>query len=138
MRVVVDTNVLMSGIFFGGVPGRILGAWVDGKLDLALSPDILEEYRRVGAELGARYPERGTALAPVLALVAMNAILVDAGQLSAAVSADPADDKFLAAARKAAATIIISGDRDLLDVSGWQGIAVLNPRQFADRHLLAG
>jgi predicted nucleic acid-binding protein len=68
----------------------------------------------------------------------MNAILVDAGPLPVPVSADSADDKFLAAARKAGVTIIISGDRDLLDVSGWQDIAVLTPRQFADRHLLAG
>lgn len=36
MRVVVDTNVLMSGIFFGGVPGRILGAWAGGELELVL------------------------------------------------------------------------------------------------------
>lgn len=128
----------MSGIFFGGVPGRILAAWAAGKLEFVLSPAILAEYRRVGAELGARYPERGTALAPVLALVAMNAILVDPGQLPAPVSADPEDDKFLAAARKAGVTIIISGDGDLLDVSGWQGIAVLTPRRFADRHLPAG
>ena len=78
MRVVLDTNVLMSGIFFGGVPGRILGAWAEGRLELVLSPDILAEYRRVGTELTARYPERGAALTPVLALVAMNAILVAA------------------------------------------------------------
>ncbi|MBI2403438.1 MAG: PIN domain-containing protein [Gemmatimonadetes bacterium] len=38
MRVVVDTNVLMSGVFFGGVPGRILEAWRDGKLTLVVSP----------------------------------------------------------------------------------------------------
>ena len=61
-----------------------------------LSPDILAEYRRVGTELTARYPERGAALTPVLALVAMNAILVAAAPLPAPVSADPDDDKFLA------------------------------------------
>jgi len=138
VKVVLDTNVLMSGIFFGGVPGRILAAWAGGALELVLSPDILEEYRRVGTELSARYPERGHALTPILALVAMNAILVDAGQLSELVSVDPADDKFLAAARMAGATIVVSGDRDLLDVSGWQGIAVLSPRQFAGRHLPPG
>jgi putative PIN family toxin of toxin-antitoxin system len=138
VRVVLDTNVLMSGIFFGGVPGRILGAWAEGRLELVLSPDILAEYRRVGTELTARYPERGAALTPVLALVAMNAILVAAAPLPAPVSADPDDDKFLAAARHAGIALIVSGDRDLLDVSGWQDIAVLTPRQFADRHLVDG
>ena len=58
----MDTNVLMSGIFFGGVPGRVIDAWMDGSLELVLSPEILDEYRRVGAELGGRYPERATAL----------------------------------------------------------------------------
>ena len=135
MRIVVDTNVVMSGVFFGG---RILDAWAEGRLELALSPDILQEYRRAGAELAARYPERSGALAPALTLIAMNAILVDAAPLPAPVSIDPDDDKFLAAANAANAPVIISGDRDLLDVSGWRNVLVLSPRQFADRHLLAG
>jgi len=75
VRVVVDTNVLMSGIFFGGVPSRILEAWASGRVELVLSPDILEEYRRVGDELASRYPERAAALAPILTLIAMNATL---------------------------------------------------------------
>jgi putative PIN family toxin of toxin-antitoxin system len=138
VRIVVDTNVVMSGVFFGGVPGRILDAWAEGRLELVLSPDILQEYRRVGAELAARYPERSGALAPALTLIAMNAILVDAAPLPAPVSIDPDDDKFLAAANAADVPVIISGDRDLLDVSGWRNVMVLSPRQFADRHLLAG
>jgi predicted nucleic acid-binding protein len=115
VRIIVDTNVVMSGVFFGGAPGRILDAWAQGRLELVLSPDILQEYRRVGAELAARYPERSGALAPALTLIAMNAILVDAD-----------------------VPVIISGDRDLLDVSGWRNVLVLSPRQFADRHLLDG
>jgi predicted nucleic acid-binding protein len=51
MKVVVDTNVLMSGVFFGGVPGRILEAWRDGKLTLVVSPPVLEEYHRAGPPL---------------------------------------------------------------------------------------
>lgn len=64
MRCVLDTNVLMSGIFFGGIPGRVLEAWTLGRIELILSPEILAEYRTVGAELSRRYPERGEALAP--------------------------------------------------------------------------
>ena len=138
MRVVVDTNVLMSGIFFGGVPGRVLQAWVDGRFELVLSPDILEEYHAVGSHLALRYPERADALAPVLALVAMNATLVDARRLTERVSEDPADDAFLAAAVAAGVPVIVSGDRHLLDVSGWRDIAVLTPRKFVDLYVLAG
>jgi len=136
VRIIVDTNVLMSGVFFGGVPGRILDAWAEGRLELVLSPDILQEYRRVGAELAVSYPERSGALAPALTLITMNAILVDVAPLPAPVSSDPDDDKFLAAAKAADVAVIVSGDRDLLDVSGWRNVMVLSPRQFADRHLL--
>ena len=51
---------------------------MDGSLELVLSPEILDEYRRVGLELGGRYPERATALTPVLTLIAMHASLVNA------------------------------------------------------------
>ncbi|MEO5826449.1 MAG: putative toxin-antitoxin system toxin component, PIN family [Gemmatimonadales bacterium] len=138
MRVIVDTNVLLSGIFFGGVPGRILDAWVAGRFELVLSPGILAEYSRAGGELAARYPERGDALSPVLTLVAMNATLVDAPPLGRSVSRDSDDDTFLAAAHHAGVAVIVSGDRDLRDISGWEGILVLSPRQFVDQHLLAG
>jgi hypothetical protein len=42
VRAVVDTIVLIFGIFFGGLPGRILSAWAAGRFDLVLSPDVLE------------------------------------------------------------------------------------------------
>lgn len=138
MKVVLDTNVVMSGIFFGGVPGRILEAWTRGRIELVLSPAILEEYRRVGAELAARYPARGEALAPVLALIAMHSTMVNVAMLPERVSADPDDNKFLGAAIATQASIVVSGDQDLLEVSGWRDIEVLAPRAFADRHLVAG
>lgn len=135
MRVVVDTNVLVSGIFFGGVPGRILSAWAAGKVSLVLSPDILEEYRRVGQELGVQYPDLEVALEPILALLAMSATMVDAPRLEVPVSEDPADDMFLTAALASRTRLIVSGDRHLLRVSGWRGITVLTPRQFLDQHV---
>lgn len=56
MRIVLDTNVFVSGIFFSGPPSRILEAWRDGKIELAISPDILSEYQRVGNELSKQFP----------------------------------------------------------------------------------
>lgn len=44
LHAILDTNVLLSGIFFGGVPGRLLTAWQDERLALVLSPAILAEY----------------------------------------------------------------------------------------------
>ena len=135
MRVVLDTNVLVSGIFFGGIPGRILSRWATGELTLVLSQAVLTEYPRVGHELGIRYAELEVPFDSIVTLIAMNALLVDASPLSEPVSDDPADDMFLAAAVAAHASIVVSGDKDLLRVSGWQGIVVLTPRQFHDSYL---
>ena len=55
MRVVVDTNVLVSSVFFSGIPRRILEAWRDGRIDIVASLEILEEYRRVGERLAAQF-----------------------------------------------------------------------------------
>ena len=57
MRIVLDANVLISGIFFAGPPGQILDAWSGDRVQLVTSPEILEEYRRVANELGRKYPQ---------------------------------------------------------------------------------
>jgi len=133
VRVVIDTNVLVSGVFFGGVPGRILEAWRAGKLTLVVSPAILEEYHRVGADLATRYA--GTSLEPFLALVTVRAEVVAAPPLVEPLCADPDDDKFMACALAGAATVVVSGDRALRGVSGWKGVDVVAPRAFVDRYL---
>jgi len=138
VRVVLDTNVVVSGVFFGGVPGRIMAAWSAGHVSLVISPDILTEYQRVGVELGIGYPDRAAAWDPVLALITMNATIVDAPPLPERVGEDHDDEKFLAAALASRTRIVVSGDADLLSVSGWHGIRVCSPRQFYDEHLAAG
>jgi len=66
----------------------------------------------------------------------MNSEIVDAPEhLPEQVCSDPDDDKFLACAVAAGMTIIVSGDRKLRAVSGWNGIDVLTPRQFVERYL---
>jgi len=135
MNVVLDTNVFVSGLLFGGVPGRILGAWSAGVIRLVLSPPILDEYRRVGLELSKGREPLVSALETLLAMLAVHALLVNAPPLGERVSDDPDDDMFLAAAIAANASIIVSGDKHLLRVSGWRGIDVLKARQFVDRYI---
>ena len=133
MKVVLDTNVLMSGIFFRGYPHRILRAWQAGHIELVASAEILAEYvdvaERLAAELGAD-EARAT-----IALVATHANLVSAPPLPEQVCDDPDDDKFLACAAAAAVTIIVSGDKALRRTSGYRGIEVLTPRGFVEGHL---
>ena len=56
MRVVVDTNVLISGIFFKGPPHEILEAWINENFDFVVTTEILDEYWRVAEELATQYP----------------------------------------------------------------------------------
>lgn len=56
MRVILDANVLVSGIFFAGPPARVLEAWLDDKFDLVVSTAILEEYRRTAMRIGEKFP----------------------------------------------------------------------------------
>jgi putative PIN family toxin of toxin-antitoxin system len=137
LRVILDTNVLLSGIFFGGVPGGLLTAWQEDRLALVLSPAIVAEYHEAGAELAARYPALAAPLDSILSLLAQTATVVDAPALAERVSADPDDDKFLACAIAARTPLIVSGDKHLLHVSGWSGITVVTPRQCVDRYLAA-
>jgi putative PIN family toxin of toxin-antitoxin system len=135
VNVVLDTNVFVSGVFFAGVPGRIVSAWASGQITLVLSPDILAEYHRVGQEIGVAYPERAAAFEPFVALLAMTATIVDAPPLPERVGDDPDDEMFLAAALASDTPIVVSGDKGLLQVSGWRGIIVRTPRQFHDEYL---
>ena len=133
MKIVLDTNVFVSGVFFRGPPADILEAWRDGRVVPAISATILEEYRRVGLVLSDR--NEGADIEPLLTLLAIHSELVDAPDLPEPVCEDPDDDKFLACALAAGVQVVVSGDRHLLRVSGWSGIEVLTPRQFVERYL---
>lgn len=135
MKVVLDTNVLVSGLLFGGVPGHILTARSTGAIRLVISPPILDEYRRVGLELSKGREPLAGALEALLAMLTVHAQLVDAPPLGERVSEDPDDEMFLAAALAANARLIVSGDKHLLRVSGWRGIEVLKARAFVDRYI---
>jgi len=133
VKVVVDTNVFVSGVFFSGPPYEILQAWRNGKIQLVVSPEILNEYRCVGDILAEDHP--AVDLEPVLAYVIQNALVVSAPSLQERVCVDPDDDKFLACALASGSNMIISGDKHLLKVSGYQSIEVLKPRDFLDNQL---
>ena len=136
MRVVVDTNVLMSGLFFAGVPGRVLDALKDGRLTLVASPGIVDEYVRVANDLESKLGDVGSD--SVLTFLVTRAEVVDAAELPERVCCDPDDDKYLAAARAASVAVIISGDRDLQTLGRWQDIQIMSPRTFADSYLSGG
>jgi uncharacterized protein len=96
MKIVIDTNVFVSGIFFTGPPYRILEAWRNGRLQPAISQEIVDEYQSVVDELSKQYPAIDTI--PILDFVSKNTKIIMAPSLPEPVCMDPDDDKFLAAA----------------------------------------
>lgn len=133
MKVVLDTNVLISGIFFSGTPSRILTAWAEGRFELLASVEILTEYHRVAERLHAQFPT--VIIKAVLDLVTRETRIVEQSSVPKTACDDRDDLKFLACALAGRADCIITGDRALLRASGFQGIEVVTPREFARRLL---
>jgi putative PIN family toxin of toxin-antitoxin system len=133
VKIVVDTNVFVSGVFFNGPPFEILRAWREGKFEVVVSPEILEEYSRVGELLALEYPP--TNLRPALDFVVQNSTLVQSPPLPMQVCEDQDDDIFLACALASGCAVIVSGDKHLLKVSGYKNIEILKPREFSNRYL---
>lgn len=116
MKIVLDTNVLISGIYFSGPTGRILEAWRSRKLQLAVSIEILEEkYLNVAERLASRYSS--VEYEGIHGLIIQNTQLVQGADLPEPVCEDPDDDKFLACALASNTRIIVSGDSELLNVT---------------------
>lgn len=133
MKVILDTNVFISGVFFSGPPHQILNAWRDGVIKLVISQDILSEYRQVGEEFADEFPSID--LRPILDLVTIEAELCVAKDLPEPLCSDPDDDKFVSCAMASGSRIIVSGNKHLLKVSGYHDIEILKPREFINKHL---
>jgi len=131
MKVVIDTNVFVSS-FFGGNPRKIVEMWKQGKLTLCLSKEIVSEYTTVLDRIGL---ENQKELKEIFSLFARGIHSVFSGKTPVlkVVIDDPDDDKFIECAVALKAEYIISGDKDLLEVSEYMGIKILNPREFLNR-----
>jgi putative PIN family toxin of toxin-antitoxin system len=125
VKVIIDTNVFISGVFFSGPPYKILEAWRDGKVQFVVSSEILQEYHRVGGILGEEFP--GIDVSRFLELLTVKSEVVTAPDLPEPVCVDPDDDKFLACALAGKVKYIISGDKHLLQVTGYRGVEVIRP-----------
>lgn len=132
MKIVLDTNVLISGIFFTGPPATILDAWQSGTVSLIFSDSVLVEYRRVAEELAAKYPL--VRIDRILDLIAIHGELHIPNE-AISICEDPDDNKFIECAASAQCRMIVSGDKHLLNISSYRGIQIIKPRNFVDLHL---
>jgi uncharacterized protein len=133
LRIILDTNVLISGIFFSGPPSEILKAWRRGEIQFVISSEIAEEYVNVAKILARDFPVID--ISSVLTLILTNSEIIQAPELPNQVCEDIDDDKFIACALAGKCSVIISGDKHLLKLSGFPGIEIITPRVFVDKYL---
>ncbi len=127
-RVVLDTNVIVSGLGWRGAPAAILDAVGDDRLVLVTSAALLAELRRV-----LDYPRLAKVIqggAQLADLVAASGVVVAPNRVLTVVSDDD-DNRVLEAAIEGTADYIVSGDSDLLDLGSFQGIPIIAPGEFA-------
>ncbi|WP_338835682.1 putative toxin-antitoxin system toxin component, PIN family [Neomoorella thermoacetica] len=135
MKVVLDTNVVISGLLVPvGPPGRIIDLWADGKIDVVVSPAVITEYMEVFlrpkfAKAGTM-EERQQLLEGFINLA--NTILVLPDIEIDIINADPSDNHFLECARTGETDCIISGDSHLLALKEYEEIPIITPGQFLE------
>jgi len=132
IRIVLDTNVIVSALVFGGVHRAILELAEAGQCELFYSEAIQNEVRRVLAEKFAWPP---ATLQEVLAVVWTMGDLVVPRIAVRAVRDDPDDDRILECALAANASFLVSGDRHLLALRTYQSISIVTPRQFLEAYI---
>jgi putative PIN family toxin of toxin-antitoxin system len=129
MRVVADTNVFISALMFGGLPGRFLDLALRRKFTLVTSKALLDELDE--KLLGKFAVSESDALA-IREKLERNTNLVDPDFQLNAVPDDPDDNCVLECAVAGSAEFIVSGDRHLLRLGGYEGIAIVTVRQFIE------
>jgi uncharacterized protein len=130
IKAILDTNVFISGVFWKGPPFEILKAWQEQRFRLAISPPILDEYRRVLDEMMKKRPL--PVLTSILRIIELHSEMVEPVSFAEPACSDPDDDKFLEAALAAHADYVVSGDAALVKVKQYRGIAIVRPTQFLD------
>ena len=131
MNVVFDTNIIVSAIFWRGESRECLKLWVKRKFQLAITKTIFDEYCEIAARVGRRIPEVNPQ--PILNWIELKARVYEAAPLGKRRSRDSDDDPFLACALASDSPIVVSKDKDLLDLEKPFGIEILTPRQFIGR-----
>jgi len=141
VKLVIDTNTLISGSFWHGPPAQLLEAVAQGKVVLVLSAEILVEFGQVAArsKFAARVAAKGTTAIRLARKLAEEVTIVSQAMLPLPPELrDPKDLPVLACAVAAQADAIVSGDEDLLILGSFQGIPVITPREALEKLGLAG
>lgn len=141
LRVVLDTNVLPSGIAYpGSISGKIVAAWRRGSVEVLLSDYILEELRRVLPRLAHRHGLSATEIDDLVDTLSIQCDVIEPAEPAGVVLHDiddqPVLGTLLAALQTSGADYLITGDGDLLAVAG--SYPIISPADFWAAHGTVG
>jgi putative PIN family toxin of toxin-antitoxin system len=128
VRVLLDTNVLISAVLFGGIPQQCLRRGLAGEFELVTGVALLDELTET---LRDRFGLASEAVSFARGDLELAAEMVLPSRIDP-VSRDPGDDVVLAVAREGRVDYVVTGDRDLLDLGHYEGIAIVTPRYFLE------
>lgn len=136
MRLVLDTNVVASGLFWGGYPARLLDAAQLGEIALLTSHPLLAELADVIArpKFAKVVAATGLSVETLVVSYAELTTLVLPAPMAPVIKTDPADDQVLACALAGNADLIVSGDKHLHSLGDrYQGILIMRPAEAIAR-----
>ena len=135
MRLVLDTNTVVSGLLWDGLPARLLDAAEAQHIKLVSNIALLTELEGVlsRSKFTSQLAERGLRASDLFDGYAALVTRVTTVPLPHPVARDPDDDQVLACALVAQANAIVSGDADLLALKSYQGIPILTAAQAVER-----
>lgn len=125
MKIVLDTNVFISGVFWKGSPYEVLALWAQNKIHVVVSSKIIDEYLRVVHKID----KRGDIAKKWGIFVIENSTIVEHQDI-VKICRDATDDKFLDCALIANADYLVSGDEDLLTFGIVGETKIVTPAQF--------
>ena len=132
MRIVVDTNVVISGTFFKDNPRRVVEAIIKSEVDAYATPEIIDEYQSIVNRI--IYRDEGSFDSSGFIRFIADLNLIEASTKISACR-DPEDNKFISCAIDANALYIVSGDKDLLDLKEYEGITMITAADFVEKYV---
>ncbi|NIM98612.1 MAG: putative toxin-antitoxin system toxin component, PIN family [candidate division Zixibacteria bacterium] len=130
-RVVIDTNVVVSGLLFGGTPGKLLPLWKSGRIQPLASKEMIDEYLRVLAYPRFQLSEEEINFILYQEILPyFEPVKAKSGRLI--IREDPSDDKFIRCAQSGKALTIISGDEHPVALRSYRNIRILTPSRFLE------
>lgn len=130
MRVVLDTNVLISALLFGGNPQAILDLVSDGEIQLVISPPLFDELKRI-LEDKFRLPAPRTT-AHLDNLWAVAEVVTPQMPLDLFTGSDEPDNRVLECAVAGNVDAVVTGDAQILHLKRYRGIPIVTPKRFLD------